>query len=212
MSSAVVFVHPCAESFTAAVLERVVRGLESAGSTVETIDLYADGYHPGTDLPQRHREVLDHASTLVLVYPTWWTTQPAILLGWLTAAMVEGAASIATLVCVTTHGGPRLGNLIAGQSGRHTAARVVRSRCARGALFHWVALYELDKGDEQRRLAFLARVERELGRLARRDWPRQPSPGDSVETARSFPRSRPGPTRERADSSTDAMPSEENAT
>ena len=160
-----VFVHPCADSFAAAVLERVVRGLESSGSNVETIDLHADGYHPGTDLPERHREILDRASALVLVYPTWWTAQPAILVGWLIAAMAKGAGGVATLVCVTTHGGPRIGNLIAGQSGRHTAGRVVRVGCARGATFRWVALYGLDKGDEQRRLAFLERVERKLGRL-----------------------------------------------
>ncbi len=165
MSALVVFVHPLSESFGAAVFERVKRGLESAETPFETVDLYADGFQPGSGLPERHRDLLDRASTLVLVYPTWWTTQPALLLAWLTAVVANEAASVTSLVCVTTHGGTRLGNLIAGRSGYHTAARVVRARCAPRATFHWVALYSLDKGDEARRVAFLRRVEREIGRL-----------------------------------------------
>lgn len=160
------FVHPLNESLGSAVFERVKRGLESAGTAFEVIDLYVDGFRPGTDLPERHREMLDRASTLILVYPTWWTTQPALLLAWLTAVLVNGVDSISSLVCVTTHGGTRVANLIAGRSGYHTAARVVRAGCAARATFHWVALYGVDKSDEQGRLAFLQRTEREIGRLA----------------------------------------------
>jgi NAD(P)H dehydrogenase (quinone) len=166
MSALVVFVHPLAESFGAAVFGQVARGLASVGTPFETIDLYADGFQSDTDLPDQHRKMLGRASTLVLVYPTWWTTQPAILLAWLAAVAANEAASVTSLVCVTTHGGSRLANLIAGRSGHHTAARVVRAHCARRCTFHWVAMYGLDKGDERRRVAFLERVEREIGRLA----------------------------------------------
>ena len=165
MSALVVFVHPVAESFGAAVFQQVEHGLASAGKPFETIDLYADGFQPGTELPDRHREMLGRASTLVLVYPTWWTTQPAILLAWLTAVVANEPTSVTSLVCITTHGGSRLANLIAGRSGYHTAARVVRAGCAPRATFHWVALYGLDKGDEKGRQAFLQRVEREIERL-----------------------------------------------
>jgi NAD(P)H dehydrogenase (quinone) len=166
VSALVVFVHPLTESFGAAVLERVERGLASAGSPFEVIDLYADDYQPGNDLPERHQDLVARATTLALVYPTWWTTQPAILLGWLSAMVTTNSAnSITSLVCVTTHGGSRFANLIAGRSGRHTAARVVRSRCAPGTTFRWVAVYGLDKRDESHRVTFLQRVEREFGRL-----------------------------------------------
>ena len=63
-------------------------------------------------------------------------------------------------------GRPQKGNLVAGQSGRHTAARTVRAACAPGASFHWVAYYGMDKNRNDERVAFLQRVERNLRELA----------------------------------------------
>lgn len=166
MTALVVLAHPRPESFVFAVFESALRGLRQGGDTPEIADLYADEYRPGSALSPTHRSVLDRTSTLVLVYPTWWTSQPAILLGWLYAATTEGLGSVKSLVCVTTHGGPRKGNLVAGQSGRHTAARTVRAACAPGASFHWVAHYGMDKDRQDQRVAFLHRVERELALLA----------------------------------------------
>lgn len=169
MTAFVVFTHPCAESFASAVLERVVSGLHSNFATVEVADLYTDGYQPGSVLPTSHRTALDRASTLVLVYPTWWSAQPAILLGWLIAAAESGLPSINTLVCVTTHGGGRLTNRLAGRAGRNTAERVVRSRCAPRARFHWLGCYGLDTSSENQRVEFLDRVERVLGSISVRE-------------------------------------------
>jgi len=166
VTALVVLAHPRPESYVSAVFESAQRGLRAGGATAEIADLYADEYQPGTALPVAHRVALDKASTLVLVYPTWWTSQPAILLGWLYAAATEGLASVKSLVCITTHGGPRKGNLVAGQSGRHTAARTVRAACAPGASFHWVAYYGMDKDLNDERVAFLQRVEHEMRKLA----------------------------------------------
>ncbi len=165
MSALVVFTHPCADSFASAVLERVVRGLEGHAGTVDVVDLYADDYQPGAELPAAHRSALDRASTLVLVYPTWWSAQPAILLGWLIAATESGLASITTMVCVSTHGGGRLANHLAGRAGRNTAERVVRSRCAPRATFHWLGYYGLDSSTDVQRTEFLDRAERVLGSI-----------------------------------------------
>ena len=166
MTALVVLAHPRPESFVSAAFESALRGLRAGGATAEIADLYADDYQPGTALSVAHRDALDRASTLVLVYPTWWTSQPAILLGWLHAATTEGLTAVNALVCVTTHGGPRKGNLVAGQSGRHTAARTVRAACAPGASFHWVAYYGMDKNRSAERVAFLQRVEREMRKVA----------------------------------------------
>lgn len=162
----VVFVHPRAESFAAACLTSVVAGVEAGGLKAEVVDLYADEYRPGEPLSKEHKAVLDRAKTLVLVYPTWWTSQPAMLLGWLAAAREHGLKSVSTLACVTTHGGPLKGNLIAGQSGRHTAKRVVRSACAKNARFRWLAFYGMDADKLKKRVEFLAQVELFAKKLA----------------------------------------------
>jgi hypothetical protein len=50
--------------------------------------------------------------------------------------------------------------LVAGQSGRHTAGRFIRSACARNAKFHWLAFYGMDADNLEDRKAFLVRAER----------------------------------------------------
>ncbi len=164
MTTFVVFTHPCSDGFATAVLERVVRGLHA--DDVEVADLYIDGYQPGSVLPTSHRTALDRASTLVLVYPTWWNAQPAILLGWLIAATKSGLPSISTLVCVTTHGSGRLANRLTGRAGRNFAERIVLSACAPHARFHWLGCYGLDTSSETQRVEYLDRVERAIGPIA----------------------------------------------
>lgn len=155
---AAVLAHPCPESFVSTVFERVVAALDS-GSEVARLDLYGDGYKPGLPLPTAHRHALEHSSTLVLVYPTWWSSQPAILNGWLVAATEQDLRQITRIACVTTHGGGRLSNLAIGQAGRVTVSRAFRARCAPSASFEWVALYGLDACDDARRTSFLRRVD-----------------------------------------------------
>lgn len=154
----VVLAHPCPESFVAAVFGRVASALEIGGE-VARLDLYVDGYGPGMPLPSAHCQVLEQSTTLVLVYPTWWSSQPAILTSWLVAATKQDLRHITRLVCVTTHGGGRLPNFVIGQAGRVNVSRAFRARCAPGASFEWIALYGLDSCDDARRTSFLGRVD-----------------------------------------------------
>ena len=50
MKAYVVYCHPVPESFTAAVRDRAVNALQSAGHQVRTADLYADGFEPAMSL------------------------------------------------------------------------------------------------------------------------------------------------------------------
>lgn len=154
----IVLAHPCPESFVAAVFEQAVSAL-ATGDEVARLDLYVDAYDPAMPLPPMHCLALEQSSTLVLVYPTWWSSQPAILTAWLVAAAEQDLRHITRLVCVTTHGGGRLANLVIGQAGRVTVARAFRARCAPTASFEWVACYGLDSCDDARRTTFLRRVE-----------------------------------------------------
>ncbi|MGD9704024.1 MAG: NAD(P)H-dependent oxidoreductase [Acidimicrobiia bacterium] len=168
MSALVVHAHPCAGSYTAALRDAVRRGLEAVGDTVDLIDLWADGFDPlepeDVLAGERHIERLRAASTLVLVYPTWWSGQPAILTGWLSALPIDALRSIGRVVAVTAHGSSKWLNVLEGETGRRIVKHTLLRRCAPGARAEWHAFYGIDYADEPRRAAFVAKVERELSR------------------------------------------------
>ena len=159
--------HPCAESFVAAVRDRVMTGLTVTGHQADLIDLYADVYHPDLPLPVKDTVALETATSLVLVHPTWWTSQPAILLAWLDQASANGLPGVEVLVSVTTFGGSRFGNFLGGDSGRRVVGRAVRARCVRRPPHRRLTLYGMDQSTPSERGAFLDRVEHRIGTLVR---------------------------------------------
>jgi len=92
-----VYTHPVAESFTAAVRDAALTGLGAAGHEVYVIDLYADDFDPRLSRQGRleyHNPSLNTRSVeayvarikwaegLVFVFPTWNQGFPAMLKGW----------------------------------------------------------------------------------------------------------------------------------
>lgn len=107
MRALVVYCHPVAGSFNAAVLDVVTQGLAARGADVRVRDLYAEGFEPlltaaelGSYLdtaanraPVRsHVHDLEWCDTLIFVYPTWWYGPPAMLKGWLDRVLLPGVA------------------------------------------------------------------------------------------------------------------------
>ena len=101
------YCHPDPESFTAAIRQRAVAGLEAAGHEVFVTDLYEDGFEPALSLQERidymdtaeidstiagYCERLRWCEALVFIYPTWWSAQPAMMTGWLDRVLVRGVA------------------------------------------------------------------------------------------------------------------------
>ena len=191
----VVYCHPLDESFVAAVRDRVLTTLRAGGAEIRLTDLYADGFEPaftatdrarhlepGADPSiQRHADDLVWCDTIVLVYPTWWSGQPAMLKGWIDRVWVNGVAwtlpdganrlrpglrNVRRLVAVTTHGSSKWLNMVEGESGKRTLTRSLRSMCHPLARTTWLALYGVDRASPERRAAFLDRVERRITRLA----------------------------------------------
>lgn len=191
----VVHCHPLADSFVATVRDRVVAGLEAGGAAVRLCDLYADGFDPGFTAADHARHLapgtdpsltsyaddLQWCDTLVLVYPTWWSGQPAMLKGWIDRVWVNGVAwtlpeganrlapglrNVRRLVAVTTHGSSKWINVVEGEGGKRTVTRSLRTMCHPLARTTWLALYGIDSAAESKRTAFLDRVERRLARLA----------------------------------------------
>jgi putative NADPH-quinone reductase len=190
----VVYSHPDPDSLVAAALARALAGLATGGHEVRVTDLYADGFEPAmtaherlthaepglTPELQRYADDLAWAEALVLVYPTWWSGQPAILKGWIDRVWVAGVAwelpeganllrrrlhHVRKIVAVTTHGSSKLINALQGESGKRTVTRSIRAMCSKRTRTTWCALYGLDTVDEAKRVAFLDRVERTLAEL-----------------------------------------------
>jgi NAD(P)H dehydrogenase (quinone) len=106
----VVYCHPSPRSFTFAVLESFVAGLQEAGHTYVVGDLYAMDFKSDMDLDQYERETslepslpvpadvaleqkkIDEADALVFVYPVWWSDCPAKLKGWFDRVWTLGYA------------------------------------------------------------------------------------------------------------------------
>ena len=167
MSVVVVAAHPCADSYVTAARDRVMAGLSASGHDSILIDLYATAYDPHLPLPVSDADALQTATSLVLVHPTWWTSQPAILLAWLDQASSTGLPDVRTLVSVTTLGGSRLANFVAGESGLRVVKRAVRPRCVQRPPHRRLAFYGVDRSTADERAAFLDRVEHRIGTLVR---------------------------------------------
>lgn len=194
MRTLVVYCHPNPDSLVAAAKDRVLAGLRAGGHEVHVTDLYADGFRPELSVEERrlHREPgisadlqgyaddLRWAQALVLVYPTWWSGQPAMLKGWIDRVWGRGIAfdlpdgarvarplltDIRRIAVVTTHGSSKWMNALEGESGKRTAFRSIRAVCSRRVRTSWTAIYGLDRADEATRTAWLDRVEDRFSRF-----------------------------------------------
>ena len=105
MKVLVVYAHPDSASFNHAVLDEVLAGLQSARHEVRVRDLYAEGFEPRLSReekrahlspPESKPQLAEHfadlrwCDALVLVHPTWWGAQPAMLKGWIDRVFISG--------------------------------------------------------------------------------------------------------------------------
>lgn len=115
----IVHAHPEPDSFCTAQMTAAARSLRDAGYAVDVLDLYTDAWNPvlareefapvdGPFKPQAeqmravrddtlddtvkaHLERLLAADLLVLSFPMWWFSLPAVLKGWIDRVFVMGA-------------------------------------------------------------------------------------------------------------------------
>jgi len=121
MHALIVLAHPEAKSFNAQMAETAKAAIKAMGHTAEISDLYRQGFDPREDLShfsnpkapewfsaqteQRHAydtgslpaqvaaemEKIERADLVILQYPVWWFTMPAMLKGWFDRVFVYGA-------------------------------------------------------------------------------------------------------------------------
>lgn len=209
MQVLVVAAHPCAESFNHAILDRACRGLRSGGHSVDVVDLYqlheqgfdpvmreaewvgyvADSASPEAPSPggavdpliAAHIDLVTGADAIVFVYPTWWSSVPAILKGWLERVLRPGVAfsmdhrrrarpalrGVRRLVGISTYGSSRWYVRLVNDNGRRLVSRTLRICTGGSARTTWLGLYSIDTSDTARREAFLATVEHRMAALGR---------------------------------------------
>ncbi|ACL59850.1 NAD(P)H-dependent oxidoreductase [Methylobacterium nodulans] len=110
MHTLIVTAHPDKSSYTHAVVSRLVAGLETRDNdTYEVVDLIAEGFdprftaadndfydgraEPGADVLAEQQR-LDRADVLVLVFPIYWWSMPAVMKGWIDRVFTTGWAFI----------------------------------------------------------------------------------------------------------------------
>nr|WMC98653.1 NAD(P)H-dependent oxidoreductase [Aminobacter aminovorans] len=107
MHALIVVAHPDPKSLSHGIAAQLAAGVEMAGHTFEIADIAGEGFDPrytATDLAVHRREVapaadvaaeqarIDRADTLVLVYPVYWWSMPALLKGWIDRVFANGWA------------------------------------------------------------------------------------------------------------------------
>ncbi len=161
----VVSCHPSAESYTTAVLGRVLVGLSASGAAVRHHDLYAENWEREGD-GFAHESDLAWCDALVLVYPTWWAGQPGLMNDWIVRMWPPGRRrrQIRRIFAVTSHGSPKRINMLEGEVGKRVVTRWIRPSCHWRARTSWMALYGIDTSSPATRDRFLDRVERRFSR------------------------------------------------
>ncbi|WP_435955783.1 NAD(P)H oxidoreductase [Dryocola sp. BD626] len=104
----IVWAHPRVDSLTAQVVKEIQGEAQEQGTKVSTLDLYRIGFNPALGVedepdwsnpdkqhsPEVHRLFNEMAQndTVVLVFPVWWYSFPAMLKGYLDRVWNHGLA------------------------------------------------------------------------------------------------------------------------
>jgi putative NADPH-quinone reductase len=196
MKVLVVLAHPNPDSFSHAIVDRVVAALANREHSVSVIDLYGLDYSPALTraelaayptaepaidpVVREHTRLIQECSTIVFVYPTWWSSMPAILKGWIDRTMLPGIAfsvdpatlklqpglsNVRRLIGITTFGGPHLASLVVRDNGSKIVTRSLRAICHRRCRTTWLRMFNVDSSTVAQREKFLRRVERTIRKL-----------------------------------------------
>jgi NAD(P)H dehydrogenase (quinone) len=195
MQVLVVLAHPTAGSFNHAIADRACTALRTAGHDVHFLDLYALGFRAAmtsderaayhTEAPivdpmvREHAELVRTSAAIVFVYPTWWSSMPAILKGWLERVFVPGIGfqfneegkvrpaltHVRRLVGISTYGSPWAYVKAVNDNGRRTIMRTIRINTGWSTRTSWLGLYAIDTATASERERFLERVERKMRSL-----------------------------------------------
>jgi putative NADPH-quinone reductase len=189
----VLYAHPVETSFGAAVHACAVAALKARGHAVDDCDLNAEGFNPVMSRQDRldyhdvsinrarvgaYVDRLLAAEALVLSFPVWNMGFPAILKGFVDKVFLPGVSfvlhdngdyspslhNIKRLGAVCTYGGARWRTFLMGDPPRRVVKRTMRANIAPGAPCDYLAHYDMNHTNPERRAAFLKEVEARFSR------------------------------------------------
>lgn len=191
MNILIVTADPRSRSFSAALAERYSAGAKAAGTvTIEHADLFREGFDPRIteadlayyrgegalpDTIRSEQQRIERADTLVLAFPVYWWSMPALLKGWIDRVFTTGWAfggsdrfsgplsAKKVRLIATASGGPRLYE-------RHGYRAAIAAQIEHG-IFNFSGIkdvethlfFDVESRDEAARLRNLAAAE-DLGR------------------------------------------------
>ena len=188
-----VYCHPLPESFHGAIRAEALAALDTAGHTVDLLDLYAEGFDPVLS-PQARRHYheapqnqagleayigrLQAAEVLVVQFPTWCFGPPAMLKGFFDRVLMPGVAfdlsdpasvkpmltNIGRIVGIVTYGRPRHMVWYMADPPKKIVTRYIRWLTG-GARAEYHALYHMNVATAERRVRFMAEVRAAMQRL-----------------------------------------------
>jgi putative NADPH-quinone reductase len=189
-----VYCHPLEDSFHAAIRKEALAGLETAGHTVDLLDLYAEDFDPVLSAQRRrdyhdpvqnrynnraYVERLMNADSLVVQFPTWSFGPPAMLKGWFDRMFGPGIAMdlsdpakakpllvhIKRITGISTYGRPRWQAIGMADPPRKIIKRYLPWFTGDKAKVRYHAIYHMNTATAERRGRFLAKVRREMERF-----------------------------------------------
>ena len=192
----VVHCHPLVESYNHALFRTIVETLKQDGHDVVATDLYREGFQP-TMTERERRSYMDmsydksafagYAKTLrdvegiILCFPHWWFSMPAVLKGWVDRVWGPGVAftydpkdnhlqpalhNIKLFGVVTSYGSPWwIVHFFAGNAGYKVLMRGMKPLCAKDAHSFYLAQYGMDAATDKQRHAFLEKVRRRVSQV-----------------------------------------------
>tara|TARA_Y100000992_G_scaffold301300_1_gene271867 strand:- start:1473 stop:2051 length:579 start_codon:yes stop_codon:yes gene_type:complete len=192
MRTLIVYAHPCAESFSAAIHGTVLKALTDRGWQIDDCDLNAEGFQPVMTVEERrdYHKIPDNTSpvetyvnrlraaeALIMIFPIWNFGYPAILKGFLDRVFLPGVTfklkdgevqpgltNIKRLAAFTTYGGTRMRALITGDPPKKCVTRAIRYACGWPKTLYF-GLYDMNNNGPEVLNAHLDRVRNKLQRF-----------------------------------------------
>lgn len=193
MQALVVLAHPLPDSLCAHLAREAIQALKARGADVDVLDLYAEGFQPALTATERRlhyktpepgpdivalQQRLAAADTLVLVFPTWWFSMPAILKGWFDRVWAPKFAfehgtplkpllsGLKTCLVVTTLGSPWwIDWLVMRQPVKRVLKTGLIFACAPQAKFSMLSFHEAEVADAEQVGGFVGKMRKAIGRL-----------------------------------------------
>lgn len=189
-----IYCHPLPGSFHAAIRVKALAALAAAGHEVDLLDLYAEKFDPVlSEEGRRHYHDtsrnqagledyiarLTAAEALVVQFPTWCFSMPAMLKGFFDRMIMPGVAfdlsdpahvkpmlgNIKRIIGIVTYGRPRYMALWMSDPPRKMVKRYLRWFTGGQARTTYHALYHLNVASEASRAGFIRKVEGAMRRL-----------------------------------------------